>query len=150
MGIFQDLMGKIFQGAPAASAPPAPGATSDNASQPAPRAAPAAAQPVAIIDIAAILDRMASESKQKLDWKHSIVDLMKLVGMDSGLNARRELAADLKYSGDTNDTAAMNMWLHTEVMNKLRENGGKVPQELLSRSTATRAGRARTSPTSPA
>ena len=70
--------------------------------------------------------------------------------MDSGLNARRELAADLKYSGDTNDTAAMNMWLHTEVMNKRRENGGKVPQELLSRSTATRAGRARTSPTSPA
>jgi len=150
MGILQDLMGKIFQGAPAASAPPAPGATSDNASQPAPRAAPAAAQPAATIDIAAILDRMASESKQKLDWKHSIVDLMKLVGMDSGLSARRELAADLKYSGDTNDTATMNMWLHTEVMNTLRENGGKVPQELLSRSTATRAGRARTSPTSPA
>ena len=103
--------------------------------QPTPRAAPApaAAQPAATVDIAAILDRMASESKQKLDWKHSIVDLMKLVGMDSGLSARRELAADLKYSGDTNDTATMNMWLHKEVMNKLRENGGKVPQELLSR-----------------
>ena len=135
MGIFHDLMGKIFQRAPAASAQPAPGATSDNASQPTPRAAPApaAAQPAATVDIAAILDRMASESKQKLDWKHSIVDLMKLVGMDSGLSARRELAADLKYSGDTNDTATMNMWLHKEVMNKLRENGGKVPQELLSR-----------------
>jgi hypothetical protein len=126
-------MGKIFQRAPAASAQPAPGAASDNASQPTPRAAPAAAQPAAAVDVAAILDRMAGESKQKLDWKHSIVDLMKLVGMDSSLSARRELAADLKYSGDTNDTATMNMWLHQEVMNKLGENGGKVPQELLSR-----------------
>jgi hypothetical protein len=133
MGIFHDLMGKIFQRVPAASAQSAPGATSDNASQLTPRPAPASAQPAATVDIAAILDRMASESKQKLDWKHSIVDLMKLVGMDSGLSARRELAADLKYSGDTNDTATMNMWLHQEVMNKLRENGGKVPQELLSR-----------------
>ena len=133
MGIFHDLMGKIFQRAPAASAQPAPGAASDNASQPTPRAAPTAPQPAAAVDVAAILDRMASESKQKLDWKHSIVDLMKLVGMDSSLSARRELAADLKYSGDTNDTATMNMWLHQEVMNKLRENGGKVPQELLSR-----------------
>jgi len=133
MGIFHDLMGKIFQRVPSASAQSAPGATSDNASQLTPRPAPASAQPAATVDIAAILDRMASESKQKLDWKHSIVDLMKLVGMDSGLSARRELAADLKYSGDTNDTATMNMWLHQEVMNKLRENGGKVPQELLSR-----------------
>jgi len=82
------------------------------------------------VDVAAILDKMASESKQKLDWKHSIVDLMKLVGMDSSLEARRELAADLKYSGDTKDTATMNMWLHKEVMKKLAENGGKVPPEL--------------------
>ena len=131
MGIFQDLMGKIFQGAPAAAAPPAPGATSDNASQPAPRAAPAAAQPAAPIDIAAILDRMASESKQKLDWKHSIVDLMKLVGMDSSLSARKTLAAELHYTGDTNDSAAMNIWLHKEVMRKLAANGGKVPADLL-------------------
>jgi Domain of unknown function (DUF3597) len=133
MGIFQDLMGKIFQRAPAASAQPAPGAPSGDTAQPTPGAAPAAAQPTAAVDVAAILDKMASESKQKLDWKHSIVDLMKLVGMDSSLNARRELAADLKYSGDTGDTATMNMWLHKEVMRKLAENGGKVPQELLSR-----------------
>ena len=88
---------------------------------------------MAAVDVAAILDKMASESKQKLDWKHSIVDLMKLVGMDSSLSARRALAADLKYSGDTNDTATMNIWLHKEVMKKLSENGGKVPPELLSR-----------------
>ena len=74
---------------------------------------------------------MAGESKQKLDWRHSIVDLMKLVGMDSSLKARRELAADLNYSGDTNDTATMNIWLHKEVMKKLAENGGKVPGDLL-------------------
>jgi hypothetical protein len=91
------------------------------------------ARPIGTVDVAAILDKMASENKQKLDWKHSIVDLMKLVGMDSSLSARRELAADLNYSGDTGDTATMNMWLHKEVMRKLAENGGKVPSELLSR-----------------
>jgi hypothetical protein len=130
MGIFQDLMGNIFQGAPAASAPPAPGATSDNASQPAPRAAPAAAQPAATIDIAAILDRMASESKQKLDWKHSIVDLMKALDIDSSLSARKELAKELGYTGDTNDSASMNIWLHKQVMSKLAANGGKLPPEI--------------------
>ena len=131
MGLFQDLMTKIFRGA--ASAQPAPGARSGDTAQPTPGAAPPTAKPAGPVDVAAILDKMASESKQKLDWKYSIVDLMKLVGMDSSLSARRELAADLNYSGDTNDTATMNMWLHKEVMKKLAENGGKVPQELLSR-----------------
>jgi hypothetical protein len=74
---------------------------------------------------------MASENKQQLDWRHSIVDLMKLVGIDSSLSARRELAADLKYTGDTSDTATMNIWLHKEVMKKLAENGGKVPRDLV-------------------
>ena len=129
MGIFKDLMTKIFR-------PPT------EASAPSPRSTPSAGsgggsaattQPIGPVDVAAILDRMARENKQKLDWRHSIVDLMKLVGMDSSLDARRELAADLKYSGDTGDTATMNMWLHKEVMRKLAENGGKVPQEMLSR-----------------
>lgn len=57
---------------------------------------------------------------------------MKLVGMDSSLSARKELAADLHYSGDTNDSATMNMWLHKEVLKKIAENGGKLPQSLLS------------------
>jgi len=133
MGMFQDLMSKIFHRAPAPPPQHAPGAASGGTVPPTPGAAPAVAQPVAVVDVAAILDKMARDSKQKLDWKHSIVDLMKLVGMDSSLSARRELAADLKYSGDTNDTATMNMWLHKEVMKKLAENGGKVPPELLSR-----------------
>jgi hypothetical protein len=75
---------------------------------------------------------MAASNKEKLDWKHSIVDLMKLVGMDSSLSARKELADDLHYTGDKNDSAKMNMWLHKEVMRKLAENGGKVPADLLS------------------
>ena len=83
------------------------------------------------VDVAAVLDGMASKNKEKLDWKHSIVDLMKLVGMDSSLSARKALAADLKYSGDTNDSATMNIWLHKEVMQKLAQNGGKVPADLL-------------------
>ena len=138
MGIFGDLMSKIFPSG-GASAQAAPPPTTQSGGQ-APRAgdqrsaaSAAPAQPMAAVDVTAILDKMASENKQKLDWRHSIVDLMKLVGIDSSLGARRELAADLKYSGDTGDTATMNMWLHKEVMKKLAENGGKVPQELIAR-----------------
>ena len=137
MGMFADLMNKIFRPSTAASAG-TPGTTSTASAGPAATAQPTeagtsatAAQSMSAVDVAAILDKMASENKQKLDWRHSIVDLMKLVGMESSLAARRELAADLNYSGDTTDTATMNMWLHKEVMKKLAENGGKVPPELL-------------------
>ena len=135
MGMFTDLMNKIFHPATGPSAHSAPNAPTEGSGKGSAAAAqPAAtAQPVGVVDVSAILDTMANQSKQKLDWRHSIVDLMKLVAMDSSLGARRELAADLKYSGDPGDTATMNMWLHKEVMTKLAENGGKVPQELLSR-----------------
>ena len=76
---------------------------------------------------------MAAKNSEKLDWKHSIVDLMKLVGMDSSLAARKELATDLHYTGDMSDSASMNMWLHKEVLKKLSENGGKVPADLLNK-----------------
>ena len=89
--------------------------------------------PAQLVDVAAILDKLASKNSEKLDWKRSIVDLMKLVGMDSSLAARKELAQDLHYTGDTNDSITMNIWLHKEVMKKLAENGGKVPQNLLSK-----------------
>jgi hypothetical protein len=85
-----------------------------------------------VVDVNAILNDLAKKNSEKLDWKKSIVDLMKLVGMDSSFTARKQLAAELHYSGDPNDSAAMNIWLHKEVMKKLAENGGKVPQELLS------------------
>lgn len=74
---------------------------------------------------------MAAKNSEKLDWKKSIVDLMKLVGMDSSLSARKELATELGYTGDQNDSATMNVWLHKQVLKKLAENGGKVPQDLL-------------------
>jgi hypothetical protein len=82
------------------------------------------------VDVAAVMDGLAAKSKQKLDWRKSIVDLMKLLDMDSSLAARKELANELHYTGDMNDSAKMNIWLHKQVMNKLAENGGKVPEDL--------------------
>jgi hypothetical protein len=80
--------------------------------------------------VAAILTKLASEKKEKLDWRHSIVDLMKLLDLDSSMSARKELAQELQYSGNLNDSASMNVWLHKQVMQKLAANGGKVPEEL--------------------
>ena len=76
------------------------------------------------------MDQLAAQTTQKLDWRHSIVDLMKLINLDSSLTARKELAQELHYSGDMNDSASMNIWLHKQVMIKLAENGGNVPAEL--------------------
>ncbi len=83
------------------------------------------------MDVNAVLDAMAAKNSEKLDWKKSIVDLMKLVGMDSSLAERKELATELGYTGDKSDSATMNVWLHKQVLKKLAENGGKVPQNLL-------------------
>jgi len=139
MGLFNTLMNKIFSHAAPAAAPAsatsaggAPGAGTDSGTQTStPAAAPSA--PAQQIDIAATLDGLAAKNSEKLDWKHSIVDLMKLVGMDSSLAARKELATDLQYTGDQNDSATMNMWLHKEVLKKLSENGGHVPAALLNK-----------------
>lgn len=137
MGIFSSIKHAIFGEAkaetiPAASdpavtaAPDAAGSAVAGApaSTPAPSAAPA-------VDVAAILDAAVKNSGQKLDWKHSIVDLLKALDIDSSLAARKELAGELGYSGDTNDSATMNVWLHKAVIKKLAENGGKVPADLL-------------------
>jgi hypothetical protein len=82
------------------------------------------------VDVEAVLGGMEANAGQKLDWRHSIVDLMKLLGLDSSLSARKELAQELHYTGDMNDSASMNIWLHKQVMLKLAENGGKVPDSL--------------------
>jgi hypothetical protein len=82
------------------------------------------------VDVTSVLDGLAAKNQQKLDWRHSIVDMMKLLDLDSSLNARKELAAELHYTGDTSDSASMNIWLHKQVMQKLAENGGRVPDEL--------------------
>ena len=82
------------------------------------------------VDVEKVCTDLAAKSKEKLDWKHSIVDLMKLVGLDSSLKARQELAKELKYTGDMNDSAKMNIWLHQQVMKKLAENGGVLPADI--------------------
>jgi hypothetical protein len=132
MGLFNNLMSKIF-GASASTASSATAQPTQPQSA-APAAAVSGTSGGAIgqtVDVAAVLDGLAAENPEKLDWKHSIVDLMKLVGLDSSLSARKQLATELHYSGDPNDSASMNIWLHKEVLKKLSENGGKVPQELL-------------------
>ncbi len=137
MGMFGDLMNKIFHAAgtaarPADAAAPGAAAPVSKLQAAAAAAAPAAQAAAPQVDVTAVLDGLAAQSKEKLDWRHSIVDLMKLVGMDSSFSARKALAADLNFTGDTNDSASMNIWLHKQVMQKLSENGGKVPAELLS------------------
>lgn len=146
MSIFGSIMSRIFghgqaaeRPAPAqhAGQPATPGAT---VAQPKPGATPggaddampatAAGSPRQPVDVGAILTELAAKNPQKLDWRHSIVDLMKLLGLDSSLEARKELARELHYTGSTADSAAMNIWLHRQVMQKLAENGGTVPEEL--------------------
>jgi 3-oxoacyl-ACP reductase-like protein len=118
-----------------ASAAVAPAGTAVASVAPSTTATPAASvasAPAKIVDVTAILDDLAAKNPEKLDWRKSIVDLMKLVGIDSSLSARKQLATELQYSGDENDSATMNVWLHKQVIIKLAENGSKVPQELLS------------------
>jgi hypothetical protein len=139
-------MSKIFGHAASAATPTsgaAPAQAGAASSATSPGAAPSGSSPASSgtsaaasggakqnVDVGAVLDGLASKNSQKLDWKRSIVDMMKLLDMDSSLSARKELASELHYSGDTNDSAAMNIWLHKQVMQKLAENGGKVPEEL--------------------
>jgi hypothetical protein len=112
--------------AAAAGSPPKPAASAPSSSAP-----PAStAKPGTPVDVTAILDKLAASNKEKLDWRRSIVDLMKLLNLDSSLGARKELAEELHFTGDKNDSASMNIWLHKQVMVKLAENGGKVPDEL--------------------
>jgi hypothetical protein len=132
MSILGSIVSTIFGHAKAAPAPagtaPAPaGSSASAATKP---AAGSAAAPAGTVDIEAILTHLAASNKEKLDWRHSIVDLMKLLDLDSSLTARKELASELHFTGDKNDSASMNIWLHSQVMHKLAENGGKVPDDL--------------------
>jgi uncharacterized protein with von Willebrand factor type A (vWA) domain len=118
--------------APAAQARPAPAAAPSQ--RPAAPAQQAPAQPAPAaqsqVDVEAVLEKLAAEKGQKLNWRSSIVDLMKLLDLDSSLENRKELARELGYTGSTNDSATMNIWLHKQVMRKLAENGGIVPADL--------------------
>jgi hypothetical protein len=127
MSIFGTIMNAIFGSK--ASATPAGGAASGGAASGGTAAAPASA-PAQTVDVAPILDKAVAAKGEKLDWKHSIVDLMKALDIDSSLSARKELAKELGYTGDTSDSASMNVWLHKQVMSKLAANGGKLPPEI--------------------
>ena len=141
MGILSNIFHKIFPGSAPKPAPAPAQAQAPKPAAPAP-AAPAAPQaqpqaqaqaqaaPMQQVDVEQILNDMQKSSGQQLNWRTSIVDLLKLLGLDSSLAARKELAAELHYTGDTNDSATMNIWLHRQVMNKLAANGGKVPADL--------------------
>jgi len=132
VSIFGNIMATIFGAKPATAGPSsgssaaqdqAPGAQA----KPGQTSAPSSAQSV---DVEAVMNDLASKNKEKLNWRTSIVDLMKLLKLDSSLASRKELAKELGYTGNTDDSASMNIWLHKQVMKKLAENGGKVPADL--------------------
>lgn len=129
MSIFGTIMSKIMgHGAPA-SAPAAPAAPA--AAAPTAPTAAAAPTPMSEVDVEAVLTDMAKQYSHPVNWRSSIVDLMAMLGLDNSLAQRRALAAELGYTGDTSDTATMNIWLHKQVMQKLAENGGRVSPDLM-------------------
>jgi hypothetical protein len=139
MGILSNIFHKIFPSSQPASTQASaqqasPGASQSTGTQQAPTgtqgAMPPPAAPMAQVDVEVILNNMAASAGQQLNWRSSIVDLLKLLKLDSSVQARKELAAELHYTGDMNDSATMNTWLHRQVMNKLAANGGKVPADL--------------------
>lgn len=139
MSLLGNIVSKIlhpFGGGEAEAAPSPTTSSSGQTSTPAPTGSAGAggsggasggSEPV---DVEAVLTGMAEKNPQKLDWRHSIVDLLKLLNLDSGLASRKQLADELHYTGDKEDSASMNIWLHKQVMQKLAENGGKVPDDL--------------------
>jgi hypothetical protein len=129
MSIFGDIVNKLFHKAKPDQPPPAVEPTPDPVAAQA-AAAAAAPAPLADVDVAAVMDQFVSESGQTLNWRTSIVDTLKALGVDSSLDHRKQLAGELKYSGDLNDSASMNIWLHKQVMQALAANGGKLPAGL--------------------
>ena len=127
MSIFGKIMSAIF-GTKADAAPVGGGAAAGTGSSAG--SASASAAPPQTVDVAPILDKAVAAKKEKLEWRTSIVDLMKALYIDSSLGARKELAKELGYTGDTNDSASMNIWLHKQVMTKFAANGGKLPPEI--------------------
>lgn len=134
MSVFGSILSKIFHHPKAKAAPQSP--ASPSPANPPPAAASAAAAPAPTlspppaVDVEAVLTVMAKDAGQTLDWRRSIVDLLKLLSIDPSFANRKALAEELGYAGDTGDSAAMNIWLHKAVMQKLAVNGGLVPDSL--------------------
>jgi Domain of unknown function (DUF3597) len=135
MSIFGKIMGAVFGSHASAATPVAPaGGGTSGGGAPAGSAsaapAPAPIAPPQSVDVAAILDKAVAAHHEKLEWRTSIVDMMKALDIDSSLAARKELAKELGYTGDTNDSASMNVWLHKQMMSQLAAHGGKLPPEI--------------------
>jgi hypothetical protein len=137
MSIFDTLKNAIFGSGsqarqPPAAAPPtqSPSAAAAPAATAQGPAAAAGSAPAGQVDIEATLKAMSAKKQEKLNWQSSIVDLMKLVDLDPSLENRKALAGELGYTGDTHDSASMNIWLHQQVMQRLAAAGGKVPDSL--------------------
>ncbi|ARQ02011.1 DUF3597 domain-containing protein [Pseudorhodoplanes sinuspersici] len=126
MSIFGKIMSTIFGSSTSAASTGSAAAPADSGAT----TGAAGGGTMSEVDVEKVVSEMAAKKKEKLDWKKSIVDLMKVLDLDSSLKARQELAKELKYTGDMNDSAKMNIWLHKHVMKKLAENGGKVPADL--------------------
>ncbi len=153
MSIFGKIMSTIFKSAsPAASPAASPGASpatsgaapgtagsrggtarTEAAGQAGTAVGSTATTALDRVDVEAVLTKLAAQKRERLDWRRSIVDLMKVLDLDSSHAARTQLARELRYTGDISDSAAMNIWLHRQVMQKLAENGGKVPADLMAR-----------------
>jgi len=137
MGIFGKILSKLGFSNNEAATKPAPAAAPTQTASAAPAAPVAPATPsapvmISVVDVVGKLDGMAASNPQKLNWKESIVDLLKLLGLDSSFAARKELAVELGCPAEKmGDSAQMNMWLHKTVLQKLAENGGNIPAELL-------------------
>jgi hypothetical protein len=135
MSIFSTILAKLGFGKEAqaqATAPSTPAQTQASATAPSGAAAPPAPTAISVVDVVAKLETMAGAHGEKLNWKVSIVDLLKLLGLDSSLAARKELAAELGCPAEKmGDSAQMNIWLHKTVLKKLAENGGNIPADLL-------------------
>ena len=128
MGILSTIINKVFGGKKEAAAAPASAPATEVVETVIAEATPAVP---ADFDVTGYLNELRGQTKEKLDWTVSIVDLMKLVGMDSSLSARKELAKELNYDGDTSDSAKMNIWLHKQVMQQIAKHGGKLQAELI-------------------
>lgn len=134
MGILSNIFSKIFPSshpavkAPQAAPPSSMQSTTAGQAAPVQPSAPPSSAPMDMVDVEAVLNGMPGS--RSLNWRSSIVDLLKLLNLDSSLQSRKELAQELDYKGDTSDSASMNIWLHRQVMNKLAANGGKVPADL--------------------
>lgn len=127
MGFFSKILSKLGIGDDTAEAAPAPAAPAGTAPL-----APPPSTPIAAVDVVAQLEQRAAAEPEKLNWRTSIVDLLKLLDIDSSLAARKELATELGCPADLmGDSAKMNMWLHKTVLAKIAANGGNVPKELL-------------------